>query len=159
MHFIPIEPQLLSTHLSQHTCHIVMNISFLFKLTHSCQTIPYRWTGKNKYFALCEAGFMSFGGGWETIFFLFIMCWIIQSNWCIYVVLEPMVLSLILHSPTIHLPPVLLTTMISSVSLNLWSPNMPSHSNVWAWRSGVHYDWEAGKYKCQNVYMLQWVVV
>ncbi|OXG18189.1 oxidation resistance protein 1 [Cryptococcus neoformans Tu259-1] len=37
--------------------------SFLFKLTHSCQTIPYRWTGKNKYFALCEAGFMSFGGG------------------------------------------------------------------------------------------------
>ncbi|KIS00055.1 oxidation resistance protein 1 [Cryptococcus deuterogattii 2001/935-1] len=37
--------------------------SFLFKLTHSCQTIPYRWTGKNKYFALCEADFMSFGGG------------------------------------------------------------------------------------------------
>lgn len=139
VHFIPINFQLSPMYFSQLICHVVMSNSFLFKLTHSCQTIPYRWTGKNKYFALCEADFMSFGGGWEIMFFFFIMQ-LTDS-----VVLEPMVLSLIPHSPTIPLQPVLLTTMIFSVNLSLWSPNMLCHSSVWAWRSGVHHEWEFGK--------------
>ncbi|WWC91351.1 uncharacterized protein L201_006294 [Kwoniella dendrophila CBS 6074] len=37
--------------------------SFLFKLDTSSAIQPFRWTGKNQYFALCEAGFISFGGG------------------------------------------------------------------------------------------------
>ncbi|WWC73233.1 uncharacterized protein I206_107199 [Kwoniella pini CBS 10737] len=37
--------------------------SFLFKLSHSSDAQVFKWTGKNQYFALCEAGFISFGGG------------------------------------------------------------------------------------------------
>ena len=38
--------------------------SFLFKLV-STEAGPrvFPWTGKNQYFALCESGFISFGGG------------------------------------------------------------------------------------------------
>lgn len=28
---------------------------------------------------------------------------------------------------------------------------MLGHSNVWAWRSGVHYKWESGKLEHQNL--------
>ena len=36
----------------------------LFKLESRGSIIrAFRWTGKNQYFALCEAGFISFGGG------------------------------------------------------------------------------------------------
>ncbi|WVW79046.1 hypothetical protein I302_101009 [Kwoniella bestiolae CBS 10118] len=37
--------------------------SFLFKLDVESNIRTYRWTGKNQYFALCESGFISFGGG------------------------------------------------------------------------------------------------
>ncbi|KAK6904580.1 hypothetical protein I203_105396 [Kwoniella mangroviensis CBS 8507] len=37
--------------------------SFLFKLDPVSGVQVYRWTGKNQYFALCESGFISFGGG------------------------------------------------------------------------------------------------
>jgi hypothetical protein len=37
---------------------------FLFKLpSGDTEAQAFRWTGKNQYFALCEAGFISFGGG------------------------------------------------------------------------------------------------
>ncbi|WWC64170.1 uncharacterized protein I303_106778 [Kwoniella dejecticola CBS 10117] len=37
--------------------------SFLFKLNPLSEPQVFKWTGKNQYFALCEAGFISFGGG------------------------------------------------------------------------------------------------
>ncbi|WVQ81536.1 hypothetical protein IAT38_003660 [Cryptococcus sp. DSM 104549] len=37
--------------------------SFLFKLSPDSHVQPFKWTGKNQYFALCESGFISFGGG------------------------------------------------------------------------------------------------
>ncbi|ORX38874.1 TLD-domain-containing protein [Kockovaella imperatae] len=37
--------------------------SFMFKLVDSEQLKTFPWTGRNQYFALCEGGFISFGGG------------------------------------------------------------------------------------------------
>ncbi|KAK8843413.1 hypothetical protein IAR55_007070 [Kwoniella newhampshirensis] len=37
--------------------------SFLFKLSPTSQARSFKWTGQNQYFALCESGFVSFGGG------------------------------------------------------------------------------------------------
>ncbi|ODN74653.1 hypothetical protein L202_06993 [Cryptococcus amylolentus CBS 6039] len=37
--------------------------SFLFKVDGNRHVSPYKWTGKNQYFALCESNFISFGGG------------------------------------------------------------------------------------------------
>jgi len=38
------------------------NGRFLFKVVDE-QVKVFKWTGKNQYFALCESGFVSFGGG------------------------------------------------------------------------------------------------
>ncbi|ODO01597.1 hypothetical protein I350_06417 [Cryptococcus amylolentus CBS 6273] len=38
--------------------------SFLFKVDGNRHVSPYKWTGKNQYFALCESNFISFGGGY-----------------------------------------------------------------------------------------------
>ncbi|WVF65697.1 hypothetical protein IAT40_000428 [Kwoniella sp. CBS 6097] len=40
--------------------------SFLFKLFPTSHVKTFRWSGRNQYFALCENGFISFGGGAGT---------------------------------------------------------------------------------------------
>ncbi|WVQ93343.1 hypothetical protein IAU59_000411 [Kwoniella sp. CBS 9459] len=40
--------------------------SFLFKLSPTSDVKTFRWSGRNQYFALCESGFISFGGGAGT---------------------------------------------------------------------------------------------
>ncbi|OCF44906.1 hypothetical protein I317_01185 [Kwoniella heveanensis CBS 569] len=40
--------------------------SFLFKLSPTSEVKTFRWSGRNQYFALCENGFISFGGGAGT---------------------------------------------------------------------------------------------